>query len=35
MGADKIDEMLETIRPEFDTDTEDPPMSEFKVFLGS
>jgi hypothetical protein len=33
MGADKIDEILEAIRPEFDTNTEDPPMSEFNVFF--
>jgi hypothetical protein len=27
-GADRIYEMLEAIRPEFDLDTEDPPTSE-------
>jgi hypothetical protein len=25
-SADRMDEMLEAIRPEFDLDTEDPPM---------
>jgi hypothetical protein len=28
VGADRMDEILEAIRPEFDLDTEDPPTSE-------
>jgi hypothetical protein len=27
-GADRMDEILEATRPEFDLDTEDPPTSE-------
>jgi hypothetical protein len=28
VGADRMDEMLEDIQPEFDLDTEDPPTPE-------
>jgi hypothetical protein len=28
LGADRMDEMLEDIQPEFDLDTEDPPTPE-------
>jgi hypothetical protein len=31
-SADRMDEMLEAIRPEFDLDTEDPPTSEVEEF---
>jgi hypothetical protein len=31
--VDRMDEMLEAIRPEFDLDTEDPPMSEVEEFF--
>jgi hypothetical protein len=33
MGANRMNEMLEAIRPEFDLDTEDPPTSEVKEFF--
>jgi hypothetical protein len=33
VGADRMDEMLEGIRPEFDLDTEDPPTLEVKEFF--
>jgi hypothetical protein len=33
VGADRMDEMLEAIRPEFDLDTEDPPTSEVEEFF--
>jgi hypothetical protein len=29
-GADRMDEMLEAIRPKFDMNTEDPPTPEVK-----
>jgi hypothetical protein len=32
-GADRIDEMLEAIRPEFDLDTKDPPTPEVEEFF--
>jgi hypothetical protein len=32
-GADRMDEMLEAIRPKFDMNTEDPPTSEVKEFF--
>jgi hypothetical protein len=32
-GADRMDEMLEAIRPEFDLDNEDPPTSEVEEFF--
>jgi hypothetical protein len=32
-GVDRMDEMLEAIRPEFDLDTEDPPMSDVEEFF--
>jgi hypothetical protein len=32
-SADRMDEMLEAIRPEFDLDTEDPPMMEVEEFF--
>jgi hypothetical protein len=32
-GADRMDKMLEAIRPEFDLDTEDPPMPEVEEFF--
>jgi hypothetical protein len=32
-GADRIDEMLDAIRPEFDLDTEDPSMPKVEEFL--
>jgi hypothetical protein len=32
-SADRIDEMLEAIRPEFDLDTEDPPTPEVEEFF--
>jgi hypothetical protein len=32
-GADRMDEMLEAIRLEFDLDTEDPPTLEVKEFF--
>jgi hypothetical protein len=32
-GADRMDEMLEAIRPEFDLDTEDPPTPEVEEFF--
>jgi hypothetical protein len=32
-GADRMDEMLESIGPEFDLDTEDPPTPEVKEFF--
>jgi hypothetical protein len=32
-GADRMDEMLEAIWPEFDLDTKDPPMSEVEEFF--
>jgi hypothetical protein len=32
-GADRMDEMLEAIRPEFNLDTEDPPTSEVEEFF--
>jgi hypothetical protein len=32
-GADRMDEMLEDIRPEFDLDTKDPPTSEVEEFF--
>jgi hypothetical protein len=32
-GADRMDEMLEAIQPEFDLDTEDPPTPEFEEFF--
>jgi hypothetical protein len=32
-GADRMDEMLEAIWPEFDLDTEDPPTSEVEKFF--
>jgi hypothetical protein len=32
-GADRMDEMLETIQPEFDLDTEDPPTPEVEEFF--
>jgi hypothetical protein len=32
-GADRMDEMLEAIRPEFDLDTEDPPTPELEEFF--
>jgi hypothetical protein len=33
VGIDRMDEMLEAIRPEFDLDTEDPPMPEVDEFF--
>jgi hypothetical protein len=33
VGADRMDEMLEAIQPEFDLDTEDPPTSEVEEFF--
>jgi hypothetical protein len=33
VGADRMNEMLEAIRPEFDLDTEDPPTSEVEEFF--
>jgi hypothetical protein len=33
-SVDRMDEMLEGIRPEFDLDTEDPPMPEVEEFFG-
>jgi hypothetical protein len=33
VGADRMDEMLEAIRPEFDLDTEDPPRPEVEDFF--
>jgi hypothetical protein len=33
MGVDRINEMLEAIRPEFDLDTEDPPTSRVGEFF--
>jgi hypothetical protein len=33
-GADRMDEILEAIRPEFDLDTENPPTSEVSEFFG-
>jgi hypothetical protein len=33
MGADRMNEMLEAIRPEFDMNTKDPPMSEVEEFF--
>jgi hypothetical protein len=33
VGADRVDEMLEAIWPEFDMDTEDPPTPEVKEFF--
>jgi hypothetical protein len=33
VGADMMDEMLETIWPEFDLDTEDPRMLEVEEFF--
>jgi hypothetical protein len=32
-GADRMDEMLEAIWPEFDLDTEDPPTLEVEEFF--
>jgi hypothetical protein len=32
-GADRMDEMLEAIRPEFDLDTKDPPTPEVEEFF--
>jgi hypothetical protein len=32
-GADRMDEMLEAIQPEFDMNTEDPPTSEVEEFF--
>jgi hypothetical protein len=32
-GVDRMDEMLEAIQPEFDLDTEDPPMPEVEEFF--
>jgi hypothetical protein len=32
-GADRMDEMFEAIRPEFDLDTEDPPTPEVEEFI--
>jgi hypothetical protein len=32
-GVDRMDEMLKAIQPEFDLDTEDPPMSEVEEFF--
>jgi hypothetical protein len=32
-GVDRMDEMLEAIRPEFDLDTEDPPTPEVEEFF--
>jgi hypothetical protein len=32
-GADRMDEMFEAIRPEFDLDTEDPPTPEVEEFF--
>jgi hypothetical protein len=32
-GTDRMDEMFEAIRPEFDLDTEDPPMPEVEEFF--
>jgi hypothetical protein len=32
-GADRMDEMLEAIRPEFDMDTEDPPTLKVEEFF--
>jgi hypothetical protein len=33
VGADRMDEMLEAIRPEFNLDTEDPPTPKVKEFF--
>jgi hypothetical protein len=33
VGADRMDDMLEAIRPEFDLDTEDQPTPEVKEFF--
>jgi hypothetical protein len=33
MSVDRMDEMLEAIRPEFDLDMEDPPMPEVEEFF--
>jgi hypothetical protein len=33
VGVDRMDEMLEIMRPEFDLDTEDPPTSEVEEFF--
>jgi hypothetical protein len=33
VGADRMDEVLEAIRPEFDLDTEDPPTPEVEDFF--
>jgi hypothetical protein len=33
VGADRMDEMLEAIQPEFDMNTEDPPTSEVEEFF--
>jgi hydroxymethylglutaryl-CoA reductase len=32
-GANRMNEMLEAIQPEFDMDTEDPPMPEVEEFF--